>query len=313
MRRRSRTYKPGSSRSNIVRIKNISGLPDRTYAKLTCTNTSAFTLSGGAASFLQFKLNSIWRPISGTTSNDGGYNRMFADYTRCLVRGSKITIRIWASGASGAVQEPFRVVAVPCTSSNYSTYSGVSNIVTLYEVPHNRHILFSPGSTMPTLSHYCSSSAVNVGAPLKSMEVSNQWSHTAGADPSNLCYWLIGFQAMAGTTTLDLQAEYTITHYCEFFQYIGSNSLSLIGPDGNDPATDPAPQSKEFKETKEDDDDAVLIDDIKKLEEKGQALLIPGHGVLPTVAGTLSARDIVAINDRLQKSVERARTESKKS
>lgn len=176
---------------------------------------------------------------------------MYSRYVRSLVYGSKVSIRLWSS-ATGAVPEPFRIVLMPCTSANYTTLSATSNIVTLEDMPHCTSRLVSPGAAMPHVHAYSSMAAIWAGSQMEDEIVSNSYSSTSGADPTNLVYWLIGYQNMAGTTNLDLQAEVTIEFYCRFYDYKVS-ILPQISWNGLNDNIEPAPTPTQvLTETKEE-------------------------------------------------------------
>lgn len=202
-----------------VRLKTVAQ-PDVTIVKLRYETTSAFTSTGGAASYVQIKGNSIFHPYVGNTDNPGGTARMYADYKYSLVLKSSITIRLWG-GVSGQ-DEPFRLVVVPCNSDQYTTYSGFSNIAQLWDVPHARQKLFSPGGVLPTLKSWGTTQAVLFG---NSKERGQEWQSgslstyagTSGSDPTgSLWYFLIGYQNMAGTTTTNQQAQVSIEYTVRF-------------------------------------------------------------------------------------------------
>lgn len=243
-------------RTNTEIIQNIGGLPDRQFVKLKYATTSAFTTTGGVASFLQLKLNSVYRPYAGNTDSDGGQAQMFSRYVNCLVRGSKVTIRLWSS-ATGAVPEPFRIVLIPVTPANYTTLSGLSNIVTICDMPHAIHRLVSPGAEMPYVQSYCSVNTLAFGDYKQNDEIlRSSFTQTSGTDPSTILYWLVGYQNMAGTTNLDLQAEVTIEHYCEFYSQVLSTLPQMTWNGLNDQTPDKPEEKKEEKK-----------DDMKKVEE----------------------------------------------
>lgn len=84
--------------------------------------------------------------------------------------------------------------------------------------------LFSPGAVLPTVSHYFTAAALLFGegsrydAENMKQGSGDIYRAQSGASPSSLVYFLVAMQNMAGTTPLDLQAEFTYEHYCEFFE-----------------------------------------------------------------------------------------------
>lgn len=147
---------------------------------------------------------------------------MFGQYNNGGVYGSKISVRLW-SATGTASQEPFRLVVVPCTAAQYAVYSAYTNIAQLRDVPHSREALFSPGGSLPTIRSQGTNANLLLGdAKEKGFEVVNTgfWT-TTGADPTNIWYYLVGLQCMAGTTTLNCQAQFTITYDVKWRQPIG--------------------------------------------------------------------------------------------
>ncbi|UYD39156.1 MAG: capsid protein [Wigfec virus K19_615] len=215
------------NRADVQKIKNIAGLPDSAFVKLNYSSTSAFSLSGtGAPTFVKLKLNSVYQPYVGNTDSSGGQARMYSSYTRSVIRGSRVNVRVWSDTLGN--QEPLRIVIIPCNLASYNTYSAYTNIVALKGVPHSKLKLYSPGAQMPSLSAYCSHSMIQYGDNKHHDLIADaNASSTSGTDPAVVNYWLIGFQTMAGTTALDVQAEISITHYCEFYRQVASSIPQL--------------------------------------------------------------------------------------
>lgn len=208
-----------------VKVTNVSGQADVEEDMLRYETTSAFTATGGAASYLQIKANSIYRPYPGNTDSVGGYARMYSQYKQSYVSRSEIEVRIWSATGTSS-QEPFRLIIVPCTSDQYTVYSGFSNIAQLSDVPHATETLFSPGGTLPRLRSKASTANIQLGDSrergLEAIQTNNYWG-TSGADPSSgVWYYLVGLQNMAGTTTLNCQIQVRMTYYIKWRQPIAT-------------------------------------------------------------------------------------------
>lgn len=256
-RRGFRRHRVGRiGRTNTEIIKNVGGLPDRQYVKLKYATSSAFTTVGGAPSFVQLKLNSIYRPYASNTDSDGGTATMFSRYRNCVVHGSRVTVRLWSS-STGAVPEPFRMVLVPCTLAQYNVYAAYSNIVTLQDVPHSKMRLVSPGAVMPTLSAYCPTQSIAFGTQKQNdIRLLDSYWAVSGVSPTNTMYWMIAYQNMAGTTSLDLQAEVTIEHYCEFWSMVVSTLPQVsLASNGLNEIIEPYDPTKDVKEEFKKDKD----------------------------------------------------------
>ena len=196
----------------VARTWAMAGQEDVELVRMRYETTSAFTATGGAASYLQIKGNSIYRPYPGNTDSPAGYQRLYTQYATAIVLGSRVTVRLWSDTGAG-VQQPFRIAAVPCTSAQYTIYSAYSNIAALRGVPHATEQLFSPGAAVPTLKASGTTAQVLLGFKNESAVESLPnagFSAASGADPSTLWYHLIGLQAMAGTTTLNAQLQVLI-------------------------------------------------------------------------------------------------------
>lgn len=224
------------NRTNTEVIQNLSGLPDREYVKMKYSTTSAFTVTGGNASYLQVKLNSPYRPWPGNTDSAGGYSRMYSNYKLGVCHGSEIRLRLWSGSASSSY--PFRVITIPCTSDQYTVYSGYTNIVALNDVPHAKSRLFSPGSDMINLSSYSSVQTLAFGNNKQNdLRLRSSFSAQSGSSPGDLFYWLVALQVIAGTTTVDCQLEAEIIYYMEYYQPVVSTIPQLIGGTTNDIST----------------------------------------------------------------------------
>lgn len=195
-------------------------------------STSAFTSTAGAASYLQIKGSSIYRPWTGNTDSCGGYQRMYTQYLYSCVLSSKITVRVWG-GVSGQ-DEPFRIIVLPCTNTAYTTYSAYANIASLIDVPHARQALFSPGGVLPTLKSFGTPAAICAGeGKLSETEMTisrsstNGFSGSSGVDPGDQFYYLVGMQNMAGTTTTNQQLQITIEYVVKWYQPVATAVQSL--------------------------------------------------------------------------------------
>ncbi len=218
---------PGSTVGGFsgVKVTNVSGQADVEEDMLRYETTSAFTATGGAASYLQLKGNSIYRPYPGNTDSVGGYARMYTQYKQSYVTRSEVEVRIWSATGTSS-QEPFRLIIVPCTSDQYTVYSGFSNIAQLSDVPHAAETLFSPGGALPRLRSRASTANIQLGDArergLEAIQTNNYWG-TSGADPSSgVWYYLVGLQNMAGTTTLNCQIQVRMTYYIKWRQPIAT-------------------------------------------------------------------------------------------
>jgi hypothetical protein len=207
-----------------MKTKNVSGQADVELDSLRYETTSAFTATGGAASYLQVKGNSIYRPYPGNTDSCGGYQRMYSQYRQSYVERAKIEVRLW-SATGTASQEPFRLIVIPCTAEQYTVYSAYTNIAALVDVPHAKETLFSPGGTLPRINATAATVQILAGMAKDDGTLAQQNSNflgTSGADPSPLWYFLVGLQCMAGTTTLNAQIQVRITYWCRWRQPIAT-------------------------------------------------------------------------------------------
>jgi hypothetical protein len=220
----------------MVHDYSYAGQEDAEYTTMRYETTSAFTATGGAASFLLHKGNSVYRPYSGNTDSAAGYARMYTQYRKSLVLSSSIEVRFWSD--TGTAQEPFRAVVFPCSTAQSAIYTAFSNIAQLRGAPHVSEALFSPGDKMPVLRAAGSSATILAGLPTdtevaQSMQGTN-WAGTSGVDPSNLWYFGVGYQNMAGTTTLDVQAQIMIEFKVKWYEPIATAVQVSMNKWGND-------------------------------------------------------------------------------
>lgn len=212
----------------------MAGQEDVEFVKMRYETTSAFTLTAGATSYITVKGNSIYRPYGSNTDSPAGYQRLYTQYERSLVIGSRISARLWSNTSAG-VQQPFRMISVPCTATQKAVYSAYSNISSLKGVPHASEVLFSPGATLPTLRSSGTLAQVLLGASTMDPTIEaiggTSYSGESAVDPSTLWYHLIALQAMAGTTSLDSQIQVCIEFDVMFHRPIPTavQSLNLWG------------------------------------------------------------------------------------
>lgn len=226
---RRRGHKAISGGLNRIQIRNPGGVPDRAMVKIRYQTTSSFTSSGaGAPSFLQIKQNSIYRPYPGNTDSCANYQRMYAQYRKSLVVASKVTVTFW-TGTNGTSSVPFRTVIIPCTAVQYTAYSAYTNISSLWGVPHARQAEYSPGGQMPRLTGYTTTAALAVAQKHEeALDVSSPiYVGFAGADPTTLQYFLVGYQAFAGTTAIPTQAQVQIEYYVKFYEPVATVEQQL--------------------------------------------------------------------------------------
>lgn len=256
-RRRGRRHIPITGGLNREKLSNPGGAPDVELVKLKYETTSAFTATGGAASYLQIKQNSVYRPYPGNTDSCGGYQRMYALFRQSYVAAAKCTVRIWSATGTSS-QEPFRVILIPCTSAQYTVYSAYTNIAALQDVPHAKQVLFSPGGELPSITVYSTTGALRVGQKrLQEGDLLGSLSGTSGVDPTTLQYFIVGLQSMAGTTTLNCQIQVSMTYYVKFFEPIAvavqqlDEHKNFWGNDDGEPVERKAPPPEEKKEDPE--------------------------------------------------------------
>lgn len=208
---------------NSLVIKDLQGRPEMEKVRLRYATTSAFTIAGGAASYLQIKANSVYRPWPANTDSAGGQATLFSLYRKCMVYASRIDVRLWSDTAGNS--EPFRAVIAPCTSSQYTGYSAATNIVHLVDNPNFHVGRYAPGDKLLHVSHTAYTSQIYLGAniPIKDMLINTNYTGTSGVDPSAMTYFLVGLQAFAGTSSLDCQLEGIIEFDCLFFEPISTN------------------------------------------------------------------------------------------
>jgi hypothetical protein len=200
------------SRFAVAQTWAMAGQEDVELVRMRYETTSAFTATSGNASYLQVKGNSIYRPYPGNTDSPAGFQRLFTQYERSMVLGSRITVNLWSDTGAG-VQQPFRIAVVPCTATQYTTYSGFANVAALRGVPHSSEALFSPGAKMPVLSASGTTAQILLGFKEETAVESvggSGYQGTVSADPTTVWYFLVGLQAMAGTTTLNAQLQVLI-------------------------------------------------------------------------------------------------------
>ena len=237
----------GGSPFKVARTWAMGGQEDVELVKMRYETSSAFTATSGAASYLQIKGNSIYRPYPGNTDSCAGYQRLYTQYARSMVLGSRIEVRLWSDTGAG-VQQPFRLAAVPVTTAAYTVYSGFSNVTSLRGVPHSTEKLFSPGAPMPVLRNSGTTSQIQLGlAKETGVEVvtgaTTGFVALSGADPFTLWYHLVGLQAMAGTTTLNAQIQVMIEYDVMWFQPVATavQQLTKWGTESDVGVFDPAP------------------------------------------------------------------------
>jgi hypothetical protein len=228
----------------------LAGQEDVEFTTMRYETTSAFTATGGAASFLLHKGNSVYRPYSGNTDSVGGYSRMYTQYRRSLVIASRIEVRLWC--ATSGVQEPFRIAVFPCTVNQSTVYTAFSNIAQLRDVPHSQERLFSPGDLMPRIYAKGDSASVVNGHSRMTRDdliteatISSGWTGTTGADPGTLWYWGVGYQNMAGTTTNNLQAQVMIEFDVMWFEPVPTAvQVAVVNKWGNEEAPESKAEAK---------------------------------------------------------------------
>jgi len=98
----------------------------------------------------------------------------------------------------------------------------------LFDVPHAKQALFSPGGVLPTLTAYGNVATLLLGQQRQNMDeisinnsATNGFIGTSGVDPGVLWYFLVGYQNMAGTTTTNQQAQISIEYTVKWWQPIG--------------------------------------------------------------------------------------------
>ena len=208
---------------HVTHDRTLAGQEDVEYTTHRYETTSAFTATGGAASYLLHKGNSVYRPYSGNTDSVGGYARMYTQYRKSLVVGSRIEVKLWC--ATTGVQEPFRIAVFPCSVAQSTIYTAYTNIAQLRDVPHCKEVLFSPGSKMPTIRAEATTAQVldGVRRNLEDAESAiGKWEGTTGADPTTLWYFGVGYQNMAGTTTNNLQAQVMIEYKVKWYEPVAT-------------------------------------------------------------------------------------------
>lgn len=222
----------------VTRNWAMAGQEDVELVRMRYETSSAFTASTGGASYLQIKGNSIYRPYPGNTDSPAGYQRLYTQYARSIVLGARISVNLWSDTGAG-VQQPFRIAVVPCTAAAYTIYSGYSNVTSLRGVPHATEALFSPGAKMPTVSGSGTTAQILLGFENETgyENLSSAYYGTSGADPSGLWYFLVGLQAMAGTTTLNAQLQCLIEFDVAFYQPIGT-AVQQLNRWGNEEVPD---------------------------------------------------------------------------
>lgn len=213
----------------VARSRAMAGQEDVEIVKMRYETTSAFTLTGGSASYVLVKGNSIYRPYGSNTDNPAGYQRLYTQYFRSNVLASRVEVRLWSNTSAG-VQQPFRIAAVPCTSSQSTVYTGYSNIASLRGVPHSTEALYSPGATLPVLRSAGTQAQILFGRAREDgyeTVAGTSFCGESGADPTTVWYHVIGLQAMAGTTSLDAQLQVMIEFEVMFFRPIATAVQSL--------------------------------------------------------------------------------------
>lgn len=242
----------GLTRSNNVHIRNIAGIPDSMMVKLKYSTTESFTAASGGSVFQTIKLNSMHDPYSPLTDNPSGYAEMYSRYSRAIVYASKLTVRLW-SGAEAADEEPFRMVVIPCNSVQLTAYQSYSNVIAMDNAPHAKMKIFSPGATLPTLTHYMKTSILDTADNRESdADIVGDLAAPADTDPARLFTWLIGMQTFAGTTTLNVQIQVQCEYYVKFFRLVAPNEQTLIerNRNGNEVKPRKPMKQEEKKESK---------------------------------------------------------------
>lgn len=206
-----------------------SGQEDAETCTMVYETTSAFTSTAGAASYVQVVGNAIYHPYVGNTDSVAGYSRMYTQYEYSMVLSASVDVRLWG-GVSGQ-DEPFRICIVPCTSAQYSVYSGFTNIAALAGVPHCKQGIFSPGGVLPRISAKGTTATMIIGDSRETgiEEIINDGSYKAasGARPNTLWYFLIGYQNFAGTTTTNQQAQVKITYRVKWSRPVATTQQAL--------------------------------------------------------------------------------------
>lgn len=260
--RRSRHHSAISGGLNKIKIRNVGGVPDRAMVKLRYQTTSSFTSSGaGAPSFVQVKMNSIYRPYAGNTDSCGNYQRMYAQYRKSMVVAAKCKVTFW-TGTNGTSSVPFRTVVIPCTSTQYTAYSAYANIAALWDVPHARQGEYSPGADMARVSAYTTTAALAVAQKGEGgLDVNSPtWIGFSGSDPTTLQYFLIGYQAFAGTTAIPTQAQVQIDYYVKFFEPVATVEQQLdTNYWGNEEIPPRKAESKEEEKKEEPDFELIRV------------------------------------------------------
>lgn len=217
--------------------------------KLKYSTTEAFTVALGGAAYQTIKLNSMHDPYAGLTDVPSGYTRLYEQYSRAIVYASKLTVRLW-SGAEAADEEPFRMVVIPCNSTQLTAYSAYTNVVALDNAPHGKMKIFSPGATLPTLTHFMKTSILDTADRRETdADVVGDLAAPVNTDPARLFTWLIGMQTFAGTTTLNVQIQVQCEYYVKFFRLVAP-AEQAIERNRNGNEVRPKPKQEEKKESK---------------------------------------------------------------
>jgi hypothetical protein len=227
-KKRSRPSAPISGGFHRTWDRTLAGQEDVEFTTMVFETTSAFTSTTGATSYLQIKGNSLYHPYPSVSTSPAGYARMYTQYALAEVISAKCEVVLW-SGVSGQ-DEPFRIVVLPCSSGQYSTYSTYSNVSSLAGVPHAVQGVFSPGGVMPRVSAVATSASIYYGERKENVSaesVSGSFSAASGADPSNLWYFLVGYQNFAGTTTTNQQAQVKLTYKVKWYRPVSTAEQAI--------------------------------------------------------------------------------------
>jgi len=213
---------------HTVHDKTLAGQEDNEYTTMVFETTSAFTSTSGAASYLQIKGNSIYRPYPSVLSSPAGYARMYTQYLVAQVVEATCEVQCW-SAVTGQ-DEPFRIIVLPCTTQSYTIYSAFSNISSLAGVPHAKQAIFSPGGKLPRVTATGNTGSLIYGeSKIDEAAEATQTNYvaTTGADPGNIWYFLVGYQNFAGTTTTFQQAQIKLTYRVRWFKPVATAEQAI--------------------------------------------------------------------------------------
>lgn len=212
-RKRYKTYKKRSrksrmNKSSMVRVRQVSGMPDLLITKLKYrTKVAALSIPTDNKTFA---INGLFDPdISGTGHQPLAFDQFMSFYGRYEVKASKISAQILLNSNS---QDPQFVAIYPSLLN--APFSTVSD--TIMEQPYVKwkYVNQTANVDRAYIKNYISVKKLNGRSTASESFIGN-----LATNPANTFYWQILLHNEDGNN-LTADINVVITYYCRFFHRI---------------------------------------------------------------------------------------------